>query len=88
MTPEGVLVIAREGITALLMMVLPVVGIGIATGLTIAVFQATTQVQEPTLVFVPKIIAIMLAVMFLSDWIMLIIVEFTQGLWGGDMGTL
>ncbi len=88
MTPEGVLVIAREGITALLMMAVPVVGVGLATGLIVAVFQATTQVQEPTLVFVPKIIAIMLAIMFFSDWIMTVIVEFTQGLWGGDMGTL
>ena len=88
MTPEGVLVIAREAITALLLMAIPIVGVGLLTGLTVAVFQATTQIQEPTLVFVPKIIAIMLAIMFFSDWIMNVIVEFTTGLWGGDMGQL
>ena len=63
MTPGEVLDIGAEAIWTMLAMAAPVMLIGLAVGLIIALLQALTQVQEMTLVFVPKIIAIFLALL-------------------------
>ena len=57
MTVGDFLDLSRDGITVLLMTVGPIMGISLAVGLTVALFQALTQIQEMTLTFVPKIIA-------------------------------
>ncbi|MEM6666565.1 MAG: flagellar biosynthesis protein FliQ [Pseudomonadota bacterium] len=58
MTGLEVLDIARDGITTLLLVSAPLMIVGLVVGVVIALFQALTQIQEMTLVFVPKIIAI------------------------------
>ena len=88
MTPESVLLTAREAITVILFMAVPIVGVGLAVGLTVSVFQATTQISEPTLAFIPKIIAVFLAIMVFSGWLLNTIVEFTTNLWGEGLGRL
>jgi len=60
-----VLVIAREAIYVLLQMTLPIMVIALVVGLVIAFFQALTQIQEMTLTFVPKILAIFVSLLFL-----------------------
>lgn len=87
MTPELVLSIAREAITTILMVSAPVLGVGLAVGLLVSIFQATTQIQEPTLAFIPKIVAVFLALLFFGGWIMRLITTFTIDLWG-SLGTL
>lgn len=57
--------IARESIFALLIVASPLMLIGLAVGLVIAIFQALTQIQEVTLTFVPKIIVIFLSMLVL-----------------------
>ncbi|MCC5982199.1 MAG: flagellar biosynthetic protein FliQ, partial [Oceanicaulis sp.] len=61
MTGADVLDVGREAIWTMLAMAAPIMLIGLAVGVIIALFQALTQVQEMTLVFVPKIFAIFLA---------------------------
>lgn len=63
MTPGEVLDFGAEAIWVMLAMAAPVMLIGLAVGVVIALLQALTQVQEMTLVFVPKIIAIFLALL-------------------------
>jgi flagellar biosynthetic protein FliQ len=58
MTGAEVLDIAREGIWVLIIISAPMMLVGLVIGVVIALFQALTQIQEMTLVFVPKIIAI------------------------------
>ena len=58
-----VLDVARDAIFVLLIVASPIMGVGLVVGLTIALFQALTQVQEMTLVFVPKILAIFLSLL-------------------------
>lgn len=58
MTGSEVLDIAREGIWVLIIMSAPMMLVGLGVGVVIALFQALTQIQEMTLVFVPKILAI------------------------------
>lgn len=61
MTGADVLDVGREAIWTMLAMAAPIMIVGLAVGVIIALFQALTQVQEMTLVFVPKIFAIFLA---------------------------
>ena len=66
-----VLDIARDGIWVMILVAAPMMLVGLVVGLVIALFQALTQIQEQTLVFVPKIIAIfvtlVLALPFMAD---------------------
>lgn len=88
MTPESVLQVGREAIMVILFMAVPVVGVGLIVGLTVSIFQATTQISEPTLAFIPKIISVFLAIMIFSGWLMNTIVDFTLRLWGEGLGHL
>lgn len=81
MTPEFVLSIAREGITTILIVAAPILGVGLAVGLIVSIFQATTQIQEPTLAFVPKIAAVFISLLFFGGWMMRLIMNFTFDLW-------
>lgn len=65
MSPEMILEIAKEAILTLIFMSLPLLLVALVIGLIISLFQALTQIQEPTLSFVPKIIAIFIT-LFLS----------------------
>ena len=58
MTGAAILDIAREGIWVMIMIGAPILIVGLVVGVVIALFQALTQIQEQTLVFVPKILAI------------------------------
>ncbi|WP_019964571.1 flagellar biosynthesis protein FliQ [Pannonibacter phragmitetus] len=58
MTGPEVMDIAREGIWTLVLVAAPVMVVGLFVGVVVALFQALTQIQEMTLVFVPKILAI------------------------------
>jgi flagellar biosynthesis protein FliQ len=81
MTPDGLLNIVQQAIVVILIMVAPILGSGLAVGLTVSILQATTQIQEPTLAFVPKIVAVLLAVMFFGGWVFNHVVQFTIELW-------
>lgn len=63
MTGPEVMDVAREGLWVLIKISAPIMIVGLVVGVVIALFQALTQIQEMTLVFVPKIIAIFLALM-------------------------
>lgn len=57
--------VARDALTTLIFTVGPILSVGLAVGVTIAFLQALTQLQEMTLTFVPKIIAVFLALMIM-----------------------
>jgi flagellar biosynthesis protein FliQ len=61
MTPADVIDVAREAIWVLLAVAAPVMMVALGVGLVVALFQALTQIQEMTLAFVPKILAIFLS---------------------------
>ena len=80
---EGEIVrIAQEGVKTILMASAPMLGFGLLVGLIVSIFQATTQIQEATLAFVPKIVAVLVAFVFFGPWILGIIVEFASSLLG------
>lgn len=81
MTPEFVIGFARQSIELTLMISLPMLGLGLIVGLTVSIIQAATQIQEMTLTFIPKIIAIFLALLISFPWIMDKILTFTRDIY-------
>lgn len=65
MNGEMVISIAERGVYMTLMISLPLMLVALVVGLLVSIFQATTQIQEQTLAFIPKIIAVMVALIFL-----------------------
>jgi len=78
MTPEFLMGFARQAIETMLLVSAPLLGVALLVGLLVAIFQAITQVHEMTLTFVPKIVAVMLMLLFLLPWISQKIICFTQ----------
>ncbi|MAF97725.1 MAG: flagellar biosynthetic protein FliQ [Micavibrio sp.] len=71
---------ARQALLVIIEMSMPVLLIGLVVGVSIALVQALTQIQEMTLVFVPKILAILLALFFFLPSMMHTLIIFTQEL--------
>ncbi len=80
MTDELILSLGSQALTTFLMVAGPLLLIGLVVGLVISIFQATTQIQEQTLSFVPKIIAILVALLVFGPWMISVLKEFTFGL--------
>lgn len=80
MTPEFVVTLAQEAIKITIYISLPMLGIGLVVGVLISLFQAVTQIQEMTLTFIPKIIAIFLALLVAFPWILDKMITYTTNL--------
>ncbi len=80
MTPEFVIGFARQSIELALMIAMPMLGIGLLVGIVVSVIQAATQIQEMTLTFIPKVVAIFLALLLAFPWILDKMVTFTRNL--------
>jgi flagellar biosynthesis protein FliQ len=78
MTPEFVIEFAKQAIVLTIYLSMPMLGLGLLAGLVVSVFQAVTQVQEMTLTFVPKIIAVFLGLLFAAPWMLEEITSFTR----------
>lgn len=80
MFEDIVLGIANEAVLTVILVSAPVLGAALITGLLISILQATTQVQEMTLVFVPKIVVVLLVVLIFGPWMLNILTAFTESL--------
>jgi len=80
MTPDLVGQIARDAIEITLFLSLPILGVGLVVGLLVSLFQAVTQIQEATLIFVPKIIVVFVMLLVLSPWMMRKMMFYTEQL--------
>lgn len=88
MTPEFVIDLGREAVMTALLVAGPLLLSGLAVGLLVSILQATTQIQEATLSFVPKIIAVMLAALIFAPWMLTVLTEFASGLLGNLTGAI
>jgi flagellar biosynthesis protein FliQ len=79
-TDSSVLELAQRALMIALMVSAPVLGFGLVVGLLVSVFQAATQIQEMTLTFVPKILAVAAAMVLFGPWMLNSIVRFTSHL--------
>ena len=77
MTPEFIVTFAQEAIKTTILVAMPMLACGLAVGLTVSIFQAVTQIQEMTLTFVPKILIVLLALLFFAGWMLEHLMNFT-----------
>ncbi len=77
MTPETVLEIGQSALKTTLMIAAPMLGAGMIVGLVISIFQAATHINEMTMTFVPKIVAVFVAMIVAMPWIMSRMTSFT-----------
>lgn len=80
MTPELAVDICRKAIQTILMSAAPMLIVAIVVGLVVSIFQAATQINEQTLTFVPKIVAVFLTLLIFGSWLIKILTVFTIGL--------
>ncbi|GEK57408.1 MULTISPECIES: flagellar biosynthesis protein FliQ [Marinococcus] len=81
MSAEQVMQIAQQGIWMVFLIAGPLLVIALVLGFGVAIFQATTQIQEQTLAFIPKILGVLAAMLVLGPWMLTQLVEYTRNLW-------
>ncbi|PIE38636.1 MAG: flagellar biosynthetic protein FliQ [Gammaproteobacteria bacterium] len=82
MTPEAVMDIGYQAMYLTMLLAGPLLLAALAIGLLIGIFQAATQIQEMTLSFIPKLMALAITLLFLGPWMLRMLTEFTMRLFG------
>ncbi|MGN7453810.1 flagellar biosynthesis protein FliQ [Paenibacillus pasadenensis] len=80
MNSDFIIGLAGQAVLVVLKASAPMLILGLVVGLVISIFQATTQIQEQTLAFVPKIVAVFAALLLFGPWILSTLVDFTYNL--------
>lgn len=80
MTPEFITGFFMEAIRTAMLLAGPMLLVGLAVGILVSIFQAATQINEMTLVFVPKMLGVGLALLVFFPWMLRIIIDFAQKL--------
>jgi flagellar biosynthetic protein FliQ len=82
-TYAAALSLGREAIVVALLVCAPALLLGLITGLVVSIFQAVTQIQEPTLAFIPKIVVVALAILLFGPLMLALLTDFTTRVFTG-----
>jgi flagellar biosynthetic protein FliQ len=82
MNEEFVVALARQAVGVILMAASPMMIAGLVVGLMVSIFQAATQINEQTMTFAPKIVAVLVALIIAAPWILNIVVDFAHEIFG------
>ncbi|PID72038.1 MAG: flagellar biosynthetic protein FliQ [Desulfobulbus propionicus] len=80
MSPENVVHIGRKAVETILLTAAPMLIVAMVVGLVISIFQAATQINEQTMTFIPKIVAVFVTLLIFGPWIMNLLITFTTGI--------
>lgn len=80
MTPETVMTIGQRALEMTMLLAAPLLLVALTVGLLVGIFQAATQINEMTLSFIPKLIAISVALMVAGPWMLRELIGYTRGL--------
>lgn len=80
MTQDFIIYLGKEAVYTILLLSGPLLGTSLLVGLLISIFQATTQIQEQTLTFVPKIIMVFISLIIFGPWMLNLLVAFTTNI--------
>jgi flagellar biosynthetic protein FliQ len=80
MSTDFIIGLASEAVFVVLKASAPMLILALVVGLIVSIFQATTQIQEQTLAFVPKIVAVFLSIIIFGPWILNTVIDFTYNL--------
>ncbi|MCA9483499.1 MAG: flagellar biosynthesis protein FliQ [Nitrospina sp.] len=82
MTEQFIIDFSLDAIKTTLLLSAPMLGFGLVTGLLVSIFQAVTSIQELTLTFIPKILAVFFALFLFFPWLMQLMLSFTARILG------
>ncbi|MGD7008398.1 flagellar biosynthesis protein FliQ [Metabacillus sp. 84] len=82
MSSEMVISIAEKAVYTTLLICGPLLAVALVIGLAVSIFQATTQIQEQTLAFIPKIVAVMVGLIFFGPWMLTTLVSYASDIFG------
>lgn len=78
---EGTVIhLGREALVTVLLVAGPMIGFSLAVGLLVSILQAATQIQEQTLSFIPKIVAVFVAGLIFGPWMLQVLIDFAMNL--------
>lgn len=80
MTPEFITSFFLESIKTAILLAAPMLLVGLVAGVIVSMFQAATQINEMTLVFVPKMLSVAIALLIFFPWMLNLIIKFTENL--------
>ena len=80
MDESSIIYIAQEALKIVIYVSAPILLISMIVGLIISIFQATTQIQEQTLTYVPKILSVIAAIALFGSWMLRVLIEYTQNI--------
>ncbi|TVR60645.1 MAG: flagellar biosynthetic protein FliQ [Candidatus Competibacteraceae bacterium] len=80
MTPETVITLGQRTLETGILLAAPLLLTGLAVGVLISMFQAATQINEMTLTFVPKLLALVAVLLFGGSWMLALIIDYTERL--------
>ncbi len=80
MTPDFAINICRKAVQTILLASAPMLLAGMIVGLLISIFQAATQINEQTLTFIPKIVAVLVTLLIFGPWLIRLITSFAIGI--------
>ncbi|MCD4688031.1 MAG: flagellar biosynthesis protein FliQ [Desulfuromonadaceae bacterium] len=83
MSPEFVTGLGRQAIETILLVAAPMLLAGLCVGLLVSIFQAATQINEQTMTFIPKIVAVFVTLLIFAPWMIKVLVGFTTGVLTG-----
>jgi flagellar biosynthesis protein FliQ len=83
MNQDVVVNLATNALTLAFKVATPMLAAGLIVGLVVSIFQAVTQIQEQTLAFIPKVIALAAVLLLLGPWMLNQLLAYTADLWGG-----
>lgn len=88
MTPDTVMVVGQEALVVAVKITAPILIVSLIVGLIIAMFQAATQINEMTLTFVPKLMALGAVLVVAGPWILTVLIEYFQALFRSIPGLI
>lgn len=88
MTPESVMTIGQHAIQLAILLAAPVLLAALVTGLVVSVFQAATQINEMTLSFIPKMLAMLIAILIAGPWMLNLMLDYMRRLFEGLPGMI
>ena len=80
MSPDFVIGFFMEALKIAILLAAPMLGAGLIVGLLVSMFQAATQINEMTLVFIPKMLAVGVALLICFPWMLELVIDFTQSI--------
>jgi flagellar biosynthetic protein FliQ len=88
MTPESVLTIASDSLSVTALLAAPILLVTLVTGVLIGVLQAATQINEMTLSFIPKLLALVITLLVTGPWMLQVLTSYTRNLFASIPGML